>query len=105
MQIGQQLAYLVVMAGVTYLIRMIPLVIFRKKITNRYIWSFLYYIPYAVLAAMTIPAAFEATSSTVSAAVGLVVAMVGALVGLGLLPVAVLSCVSVFVCEWVMRFL
>ena len=48
--------YLLVMAGVTYLIRMLPLVLCRKKIENRFIRSFLYYIPYAVLSAMTIPA-------------------------------------------------
>lgn len=51
--------YIAVMALVTYLIRMLPLVIFRKKIENRFIRSFLYYIPYAVLAAMTFPAVFR----------------------------------------------
>ena len=55
--------YIAVMALVTYLIRMLPLVIFRKKIENRFIRSFLYYIPYAVLAAMTFPAVFSSTGS------------------------------------------
>lgn len=91
--------YIFVMAGVTYLIRMLPLVIFKKKITNRFIRSFLYYIPYAVLAAMTFPAILDATASPISAAVGLLVALVTAYFELGLLPVALLSCVGVFLCE------
>ena len=61
--------YILVMAGVTYLVRMLPLVIFKKKITNRFIRSFLYYIPYAVLAAMTFPAILSATASPISATV------------------------------------
>ena len=64
------IANLVVMAGVTYLIRVIPFVAFRKKIQNRFIRSFLYYIPYAVLAAMTVPAIFSSTSHLYSALVG-----------------------------------
>lgn len=91
--------YILVMAGTTYLIRMLPLVIFKKKITNRFIRSFLYYIPYAVLAAMTFPAILSATASPLSAAVGLVAALIAAFFGLDLLPVAVLSCISVFLCE------
>lgn len=91
--------YILVMAGTTYLIRMLPLVIFKKKITNRFIRSFLYYIPYAVLAAMTFPAILSATASPLSAAVGLVAALIAAFFGLDLLPVAVLSCIGVFLCE------
>lgn len=91
--------YILVMAGTTYLIRMLPLVIFKKKITNRFIRSFLYYIPYAVLAAMTFPAILSATASPLSAAVGLVAALIAAFCGLDLLPVAVLSCIGVFLCE------
>lgn len=92
--------YIAVMAGVTYLVRMLPLVIFRKKITNRFIRSFLYYIPYAVLAAMTFPAILESTSSTLSAVIGLAVAVASACFDLGLLPVALLSCVAVFITEF-----
>ena len=55
--------YLVVMAGVTYLIRAVPFVLFRKRIKNKFIQSFLYYIPYAVLAAMTFPSIFYSTGS------------------------------------------
>ena len=91
--------YVLVMAGVTYLIRMLPLVIFKKKITNRFIRSFLHYIPYAVLAAMTFPAILEATASPISALVGLAVALIAAYFEWGLLPVALLSCVAVFITE------
>ena len=61
------LAYIAVMAGVTYLIRMLPLTVFQKKIKNRFIRSFLYYIPYAVLGAMTFPAILYSTGSVYSA--------------------------------------
>ena len=93
------LAGLLVCAGVTYLIRMLPLVIFKKKITNRFFRSFLFYIPYTVLAAMTFPAILGATETPVSAAAGLAVALVTAYFELGLLPVALLSCLSVFLLE------
>ncbi len=95
--------YLVVMAGVTYLIRMLPLAIFRKKISSRFIKSFLFYIPFAVLGAMTIPDIFYSTSSLVSAGVGMLVALVLALFSRGLLTVALSSCAAVFICEWIMR--
>ena len=68
--------YLLVMAGVTYLVRMLPLVLVKKKITNRFLLSFLYYIPYAVLIVMTIPASLYATGSLTTAAVGIAVALV-----------------------------
>lgn len=91
--------YIAVMAGVTYLVRMLPMIIFKKKIQNRFVRSFLHYIPYAVLAAMTFPAILDATASPVSAAVGMAVALVVAFLEWGLLPTALLSCVSVFICE------
>ena len=91
--------YILVMAGSTYLIRMLPLVIFKKKITNRFFRSFLFYIPYTVLAAMTFPAILGATETPVSAAAGLAVALVTAYFELGLLPAALLSCLSVFLLE------
>lgn len=71
--------YIAIMAGVTYLIRVVPFTVFRKKIQNHFLQSFLYYIPYAVLSAMTIPAIFYSTGSMVTAAVGTVVAVVLAL--------------------------
>ena len=70
MPIGYLVAAIVVMAGVTYLVRVLPMVIFRKKITNRWIKSFLYYVPYAVLSAMTFPAIFTSTGSYPSAIAG-----------------------------------
>ena len=78
-----------VMALTTYLIRVTPMVVFRKKITNRFVRSFLYYVPYAVLAAMTFPAIFTCTGSSVSAIVGCIVGLALAWFDRGLLTVAV----------------
>ena len=80
--------YIAVMAGVTYLIRMIPFTLFRKKIKSPFFRGFLYYIPYAVLSAMTIPAIFYATGDTVTAIVGTAVAVVLAYFELPLIVVA-----------------
>jgi branched-subunit amino acid transport protein len=96
--------YLLIMFGVTYLTRVAPLVIFRKKIQSRFIRSFLYYIPYAVLAAMTFPAALYATGHISSAAVGLLVGGFFSLIGKGLTFVAVVSCVSALAVELILKF-
>ena len=85
-----------VMAITTYLIRVMPMVIFRKKITNVWIRSFLYYVPYAVLAAMTFPAVFQSTGSALSAVAGCVVAVVLAYFNKGLLTVAVAASAMAF---------
>ena len=82
------LIYILVMALTTYLVRMIPFTAFRKKITSRFARSFFYYIPYAVLAAMTFPAILYSTGSLLSAAVGLAVAMVLAYLGRSLIVVS-----------------
>lgn len=92
-------SYLIVCAGVTYLIRMLPLVLVKKKIKNRFLLSFLYYIPYAVLSVMTIPAIFCASEHTISAVLGLVAALILAYKGRSLVTVAALSCLMVFLCE------
>lgn len=92
-----------IMALVTYLPRMLPLVIFRKKINNRYVRSFLNYVPYAVLAAMTFPDIFSATSSPLSALAGLIVALALAYWGKGLLTVALSASAAVFLTELLMR--
>lgn len=76
------------MAGVTYLIRMIPFTAFRKQIKSQFFRSFLYYIPYAVLSAMTIPAIFYSTGDMATAAVGTVVAVLLAYFDLPLIVVA-----------------
>ena len=103
MSTGTLLLYVAVMAVVTYLIRMLPLVLCKKKITNRTVRSFLYYVPYAVLGAMTFPAILSSTSSFWSAIIGLVVAVTLAFFEKGLLTVALSSCAAVFVCEWLMQ--
>lgn len=99
MDLKEFFVYLFILAGSTYLIRAIPFAVLRKKIKNRFIQSFLYYIPYAVLTAMTIPAIFYATDYVVSAAVGLTVAVLLALKGKSLTVVAVVACVAVFLVE------
>ena len=80
--------YIFVMAGVTYLIRMIPFTLFRKKITSPFFRSFMHYIPYAVLSAMTIPAIFYSTGNMVTSIVGTVVAVILAYLKLPLIIVA-----------------
>lgn len=91
--------YLLILAGSTYLIRSIPFALLRKKIENKFVKSFLYYIPYAVLTAMTIPAIFYATDYKVAATAGLLVAVVLALKGKSLTVVAVAACGAVFLVE------
>ena len=95
--------YLAVMAGVTYLRRMLPLVLIKKKLKNRFLKSFLYYIPYAVLSVMTVPAIFTSTGSVVSATAGFVTAVILAYFERGLLTVAAFSCAAVFIAELFMR--
>lgn len=84
--------YLAVAAGVTYAVRMLPLVLLKKKITNRFLLSFLYYIPYAVLTVMTIPAIFYATGHIAPAVVGFVAAVIPAWFNKGLPIVAAAAC-------------
>ena len=98
------LLYLAVMAGVTYLIRMLPLALVKKKISNRFLLSFLYYMPYAVLAVMTVPAIFYATGSPLSAAVGFVTAVVLAYWRRSLLTVAACSSLGVLFCDLVLVY-
>lgn len=86
-----------VMALTTYLIRMLPMAIFRKKITNIRVRSFLYYVPYAVLSAMTFPAIFSSTGTKLSAAAGCVAAILLAYFKKGLLTVAVGAAAVVFI--------
>jgi branched-subunit amino acid transport protein len=88
--------YILTMAVVTYLIRMIPLAVFQKKIQNQFLRSFLYYVPYACLMAMTFPAVLYATGNLISALAGVVVAVILALRGKSLAVVALFSCVAVF---------
>ena len=89
--------YVLVMAGVTYLIRMLPILIFKKKIENRLIRSFLYYIPYAVLSAMTIPAIFYSTGNVTTSAIGTVVAVALAYFKFPLIVVALAASAAAFI--------
>lgn len=91
--------YLLSCALVTYLIRMLPLVLVKKKIKSRFLLSFLYYVPYAVLSVMTIPAILYATENIVSAIFGLITALIASYKEKSLLTVAALSCMAVFIAE------
>ncbi|MBP3384323.1 MAG: AzlD domain-containing protein [Firmicutes bacterium] len=97
--------YVLVMAGVTYLIRVIPLVLINKEIKNRFIKSFLYYVPYAALASMTFPAILFSTTQVIAAAAGLVVAFIMAFREKSLLFVAAFACLTVFIVEQGMALL
>lgn len=91
--------YLAVMAAVTYAIRVLPLTLIRRQIKNRFLQSFLYYVPYVTLAVMTFPAIVDATQSPVAGAAALVLGVIAAWRGAGLFPVSVLCCGVVFILE------
>jgi branched-subunit amino acid transport protein len=91
--------YLLVMFAVVYAIRALPLTLVRKPIKNRFLQSFLYYVPYITLAVMTFPAIVEATQSPIAGAAALAVGIILAWCGAGLFPVAVSCCAVVFLLE------
>lgn len=91
--------YLLIMAGVSYAIRALPMTLIRKPIKNRFIQSFLYYVPYVTLAVMTFPAIVEATQSPVSGFIALVIGIAAAWLGADLFKTAVLCCAAVLVVE------
>lgn len=97
-----------VMALVTYLIRMLPLAVFRKKIRSKFVLNFLFYVPFAVLSAMTVPAVFtscgSSTAGVISSLAGLVVALILALRERGLLTVAVSACGAAFLADIITGF-
>lgn len=96
--------YIAVMATVTFLIRVLPLTLVRKRITNKTLRSFLYYVPYVTLAVMTFPAIIEATDSIYSGIAALIVGILLAYFGVSLFGVAVCSCLAVFVIELFLVF-
>jgi len=98
------LKYLAVMAAVTYTIRAVPLVLCKKKIENVFIKSFLYYVPYAVLGAMTFPAIFYATSDIITAAAGCVTALILAWFERSLLTVAACASLAVLAAELLLYY-
>ncbi|MCR5427625.1 MAG: AzlD domain-containing protein [Lachnospiraceae bacterium] len=97
---GNYPIYLAVMALTTYAVRALPFTAFAGKIKSRFFRSFLYYVPYAVLTAMTLPAILYSTGNIISAAVGLAVAVVLSIMEKDLMTVALFSCIGVYIAEW-----
>ena len=97
--------YLAVTAGITYLVRAVPLILVKGRIKNRFILSFLHYIPYAVLSVMTVPAIFYATGDRLSAVAGFAVAVFLALMNRSLLTVAAAACGTVLAVQAIQIFL
>lgn len=95
-------AYIFAMALTTYLIRVLPMTIFRKPIKSRFLRSFLYYVPYCCLTAMTFPAILTSTASMLSGAAALVVAVILAYRGKSLIVVALSSSAAVLITEWIL---
>jgi len=93
------LIYILVMAGVTYLLRMLPMTLIKGKITSRFFKSFIFYVPYAVLSAMTIPAIFYCTEQLLPSLFGLLVAVICAFIGGNLITVAVSASAAVLICS------
>ena len=91
--------YLGIMAGVTYAIRVLPLTLIRRQIKNRFLRSFVYYVPYVTLAVMTFPAILDATQSPIAGAAALIIGIIAAWCGAGLFPVSLSCCAVVFILE------
>ena len=98
---GNIYIYILVMVGVTCLIRVLPLTLIRREIRNRFIRSFLYYVPYVTLAVMTFPSILSATSSPWAGMAALLAGILAAWFGRSLLQVSVICCVTVFLLELV----
>mgnify|MGYP003308158668 CR=1 FL=1 len=96
--------YIFTMALTTYLIRVIPLTVFRKPIKSRFLKSFLHYVPYACLTAMTFPAILTSTATILSGAAALAVAVILAYRGRSLLTVSLAASAAVMLTEWVLIF-
>ncbi len=101
---GTDWIYILAMAGVTYLVRMLPLVLLKKEIKNRFLRSFLYYVPYACLACMTVPAVFFSTTYVLGAAAGFFVALFLSYREKSLIVVALAACAAVFVTERIIEW-
>lgn len=96
--------YIIAMALTTYLIRVLPMTLFRKPIRSRFVRSFLYYVPYACLSAMTFPAILSSTESIISGAAALITAVILAFRGKSLIVVALSSSAAVFLVERILSF-
>ncbi len=101
MKLGEMTVMILVMAAVTYLIRMIPFAFFRKKIKSVYLRSVLFYIPYAVLSAMTFPYIFYSTGNFWTAFIGTAVAITAAACKRSLLTVAICACLAVLIAGFI----
>ncbi len=99
---GNAYLYILTMAVVSYLIRVLPLTLIRREIKSRFLRSFLYYVPYVTLSVMTFPAIISATSTPVSAWIAFVAALIMAWLDKGLPLVAGVACAMVFVSEWIL---
>lgn len=95
--------YILIMALVTYLIRVLPLTLIRREIKNPFLKSFLFYVPYVTLAVMTFPAIIEATNSTLSGILALIAAIFAAYFNLGLMPVSAIACAVVLIAEFFIK--
>ena len=91
--------YILIMILTTNAIRVLPITLIRGKIKNKFIRSFLHYVPYVTLSVMTFPAIIEATQTPISGITALVLGIIAAWFSLGLFPVAIICCVSVFLVE------
>lgn len=91
--------YILVMALTLYAIRALPMTLIRKPIRSKFIQSFLYYVPYVTLAVMTVPAIIDDPQSPIAGALALAVGVAAAWLGAGLMPVAILCCVTVLLTE------
>ena len=99
---AQFFPYLLLMAGITYLVRAVPFALITQKVKNKRVKSFLYYIPYTVLSAMTVPAIFYAADNPLAAAAGFIAAVLCALKGCSLTTVALISCACVFLVQLIL---
>ena len=96
--------YILVMAAVTFAVRVLPMTLIRKKITNHFLRSILYYVPYVTLAVMTFPAIVDAAGNPIAGVIALIVGVVAAWFGAGLFPVAVSCCAVVLISEIITHF-
>lgn len=97
---GNLYVYILIMGGVSFLIRVLPLTLIQKQIKNQFFQSFLYYVPYVTLAVMTFPAIVQATQSTASGILALIIGVIMAWRGAGLFKVAISCCAIVLVSEF-----
>ena len=93
--------YILIMAAVTFAIRVLPLTLVKKQFTNTFVRSFLYYVPYVTLSVMTFPAIINATQSPIAGAISFAAGLVAAWFDAGLFKVSVICCLLVFVCEFI----